>query len=869
MHDGTDRVVVARPLPHLDVTPLTGRGLDVAVLDGGTEALADAVSNAIGLVVAGEPVTRELIAGAPRLRVISQYGIGVDTIDLVAAAEAGVVVTNLPDLVTDATAELTLALLLACTRRVVEADRAVRAAGRFPGGDDPFLAQGAQGRRLGIVGAGRIARRVAVLATAVGMELHHWSRRPSSGLEALGSTAHPDPHALCTAVDVLTVHVPRTSSTHHLIGADELAALGTGGVVLNTARGGIIDEDALCAALADDRLAAVGMDVTDGEPAVRRELIEHPRTVITPHVGTSTDGTRRAMSRAIIGEVTAVVDGRAPRFPVMLDRPTHDPTAPRRPYQPRSPSMSSTAPAPSGANLIAGVASTEGSSTFQAADPSTATALDLVVTEAAPTEVARAVAAAVEAHAELSSWSGSAIAGLLRACSEELMALGDELITTAMAETGLAEARLVGERARTCAQLELFADHVATGAHLDVIIDHPDPDMTPPRPDLRRMRVGVGPVAVFGASNFPFAFSVPGGDTASALAAGCPVVVKAHPSHPTTSELAGRAITRAVERVGAPAGTFSLVQGRSEAVGQALVLAEGIRAVGFTGSARGGRALCDLAAGREHPIPVHAEMGSTNPVFVTPGALADRGEQIATALVGSLTMGVGQFCTSPGLVFVPAGDDGDRFVAAVASALSEVEPAPMLNGGIRDALAAQLADTVGHDGVELVVDGTAAGSDAPPTHCAPTLLSVDLPTWASVEALREEHFGPVAVIVRHPEGAATEAVEHLEGQLTATIHLADHEADDLIALRDGLVDVVGRIVVNGFPTGVAVTAAQHHGGPSPATNDARFTSVGTTAIDRFLRPIVFQDAPQGLLPRALWDANPDDVPQRVDGSPTS
>jgi acyl-CoA reductase-like NAD-dependent aldehyde dehydrogenase len=424
--------------------------------------------------------------------------------------------------------------------------------------------------------------------------------------------------------------------------------------------------------------------------------------------------------------------------------------------------------------------------------------------------------------------------------------------------------RRAGRRARTTGQLRFFADIVAEGSYAEAVIDPADPDAG--RPDVRRVLVPLGPVGVFGASNFPFAFSVAGGDTAAALAARCPVVYKAHPSHPGTDELAARALTAAVAEVGAPPGTFSLIQGTSNEVGEALTLAPEIRAIGFTGSLRAGRALHELGATRDEPIPVYAEMGSLNPVFVTRGALRDRGEEIAEGLVGSMTMGTGQFCTKPGLVFVPTGEAGDRFVAAVGDRLAERGDGPLLNERIRDAFTAQLAATSDLDGVEAVVAG--ASGDEGGFRCAPSLLTVDAATFTAEPALSEEHFGPVSIIVRHDPAEAVELAAGLDGSLTATIHAQPDEHDEVRALQATLAEVAGRIVHDGYPTGVAVTYAMHHGGPYPATTTDLHTSVGATAIRRFLRPVAFQDTPDDLLPEALRDDNPRGIVRLVDGALT-
>jgi len=519
-----------------------------------------------------------------------------------------------------------------------------------------------------------------------------------------------------------------------------------------------------------------------------------------------------------------------------------------------------------GANLIAGEESRKGTSTFRATDPSTGQQIGPQFHEATADEVRRATRAAGEAHRELRTWSGARIAGMLREMAEQLRAAEDELVATASRETGLPqEPRLRGELARACGQFDMFADLVERGTHLDVVIDHADDTSSPPQPDLRRMRVGVGPVAVFGASNFPLAFSVPGGDTASALAAGCPVVIKGHPSHPATSQVAGAALVRAAAAAGAPAGTVSLVQGAGTEVGEALVLAAEIRSVGFTGSPGGGKALARLAATRPVPVPVHAEMGSLNPVLVTQRALERRGDLIAEELAGSLVLGVGQFCTSPGLVFVPEGVAGDAFVERLVEHLSAVEPAPLLNAGIRAGLAQRLAATGGVTGVTVRLDGTPTQDDGPVV-CAPSLFETDLATYRTNDELREEHFGPASIVVRHAAGATADVVPLLGGHLTVTLQAEQDEAEALVALRADLVETAGRILFNGFPTGVAVTTAQNHTGPYPAASDPRFTSVGARAIDRFLRPVTFQSTPDALLPDELKESNPLGVPRTVDGA---
>lgn len=433
----------------------------------------------------------------------------------------------------------------------------------------------------------------------------------------------------------------------------------------------------------------------------------------------------------------------------------------------------------------------------------------------------------------------------LERIATKLEALGDRLLQTAHRETSLPLARLTGERGRACAQLRMFATLIRDDAWLDIRLEPADPTRTPlPKPDLRRTQVPVGPVAVFGASNFPFAFSVPGGDTASALAAGCPVIVKAHPAHPETSRLAAEAILGAVADCGMPEGTFGVVWGGAE-TGRALVLDPNVYAVAFTGSQRAGRALFDLAAGRERPIPVYAEMGSVNPVFVFPGALASRGESFAKGYADSLVLGVGQFCTNPGVLVGMQGPAFDALLNDVAHALRSAPSGTMLHEGILDAYTTGVSER--DDNSRVVCHHAGEGS-------APALFSVDAATFLQDSRLREELFGPAAIAVRCRDLDEMRAVaDALEGQLTATVHFEDSDHEAVRTLLPSLVRMAGRLVANGFPTGVEVNSAMQHGGPYPATTDSRSTSVGTAAIHRFVRPVAFQDFPMELLPGELQD----------------
>ncbi len=505
-----------------------------------------------------------------------------------------------------------------------------------------------------------------------------------------------------------------------------------------------------------------------------------------------------------------------------------------------------------GTNLIAGEDSAQGGSTFTASDPRTGEKGEVGFVEATADEVARACEAAAAASATYGFADRSTRAQLLRAIAADLEAAGDVIVETADRETGLGAGRLEGELGRTTGQLRMFADHIEDGSHLDVIIDPADPGSG--RPDLRRMQVPLGPVAVFGASNFPLAFSVAGGDTASALAAGCPVVVKGHPSHPGTSEVVGRVIAAAVDAADLDAGVFSLVQGSGNAVGEALVIHPDVAAVGFTGSLAGGRAIFDLAADREVPILVYAEMGSLNPLFVTSAAVSERGGEIAAGYVDSATSGTGQFCTKPGLAFVPDGEDADAFEEAVAAALGDAELGCLLNAGIAERFSEQTAASAAREGVTVVA--TCEAETDRGLRAAATVLSVSAEDLFAQPELLEEHFGPFSIVVRC-EGldGMVAAARRLSGNLAAAVHA--QPGDEIEQLVEVLTRKVGRVVFDGFPTGVAVTDAMHHGGPYPATTSVLHTSVGTTAIRRFLRPVVYQDAPTELLPEELGDARPE------------
>lgn len=472
-----------------------------------------------------------------------------------------------------------------------------------------------------------------------------------------------------------------------------------------------------------------------------------------------------------------------------------------------------------------------------------------------PEELDALAAAAAAAAPVWRATDAATRASWLRAAADALDAHAAELVAIADEETRLGETRLRGEVTRTTGQLRLFASVVEEGSYLELTVDDADPSAAPPRPELRRILTGVGPVAVFSASNFPFAFSVAGGDTASALAAGNPVIVKAHSGHPRLSRRTADIVAAALAGAGAPEGSLGLVEGRE--AGNGLVRHPVIQAAGFTGSLGGGRALFDLAAGRPDPIPFYGELGSVNPVVITPAAVAARGEALAQGLVGSFTLGVGQFCTKPGVVFVPAGAG---FEDLVAGFVADAAGGPLLTDRITEAFPSGIAHLEADPSVAVVAQGRAAEPGA----AQPIALSTDAAAVAArPTTLLEECFGPVTLLVRYAsEEELHAALEAVPGSLTATLHA--EPADDVTTVVDLLTRKAGRVLFAGWPTGVAVTWSQHHGGPWPATTSLH-TSVGATAIRRFLRPVVFQDAPEALLPDVLRDAALERLPHRRNG----
>jgi 2,5-dioxopentanoate dehydrogenase len=507
-----------------------------------------------------------------------------------------------------------------------------------------------------------------------------------------------------------------------------------------------------------------------------------------------------------------------------------------------------------GKNRIGGELSASGSNTFRALNPSTGAMLDGDFVEATPAELEKALDLAARAFPVYRKVAPEQIAAFLERIAAEIMNLGPALIDRCSAETGLPTARLEGERARTTGQLKMFADLVREGSWVDARIDRAIPDRKPlPKPDLRRMLMPIGPVVVFCASNFPLAFSVAGGDTASALAAGNPVVVKGNRAHPGCAELVGDAIGRAVAACGLPPGIFSLLQGANHDLNLRLVKHPNTKAAGFTGSLKGGRALFDAAASRPDPIPVYAEMGSVNPVFVLPGALRERAEAIAEGLKGSVTMGNGQFCTKPGVVM--GFDDAafNKLIDKLKGLMAQQPPGTLLHPGILKSYdeGVKAFGTLAH-----VVTKSATAADKTKTQAEAAVFETDALHFLAEERLREEVFGPATLLIRcGTRDELEKAARAMDGHLTATVHATDADLQEYAGLLSILEERVGRIVFNGYPTGVEVCPSINHGGPYPATTDGKFTSVGTAAILRFARPICYQNVPEAVLPQELRNRN--------------
>lgn len=519
----------------------------------------------------------------------------------------------------------------------------------------------------------------------------------------------------------------------------------------------------------------------------------------------------------------------------------------------------------SGQQFIGYRRSTDSASTFQALNPATGQPLLGYFHQASAREVDEAMQLAAKAFEGYKNLSGATKATFLQAIADEILALGDALIQRAMSETALPQARLEGERGRTVGQLRLFAQYLEEGSWVEARIDPALPDRQPlPRSDIRNMLMPVGPVVVFGASNFPLAFSTAGGDTASALAAGCPVVVKAHPAHPGTSELVAGAIVAAAQKTSMPEGVFSMLFDAGHETGSALTTHPLTRAVAFTGSQKGGMALYRLAQQRPEPIPVFAEMGSVNPVILFPEALQTRTTAIATQLAASVTLGVGQFCTNPGLILAMETPGFDELLQSLGSAIQEAVPGVMLSAGILENFSASAEERLSEHGVETVGKTQKLATEY---QAAPAIAKVSATRFLKNPRLHEEVFGPFSLVVACADaGELAQVIQALPGQLTGTLMAEPAELGRYVTLIQLLQNKVGRLIFNGVPTGVEVGHAMQHGGPFPATTDARFTSVGTAAIRRFVRPVAYQDFPDTWLPDALKRDNPLNIWRLVNGA---
>ncbi len=497
--------------------------------------------------------------------------------------------------------------------------------------------------------------------------------------------------------------------------------------------------------------------------------------------------------------------------------------------------------------------------TFTAFDPSTGDPIGPDFHSATLDDLGRAAELAAEVRLSYGRLSGKEKSKFLRKIASNIEDLGDGLIQRASLETGLPNARFVGERGRTCGQLRMFADLVERGSWVDARLDRPDPDRSPiPKPDVRSMLRPLGPVAVFCAGNFPLAYSVAGGDTASALAAGCPVIANAHFAHPGTAELVGIAVSDAVKECGLPAGVFSLLFSKGYEIGQALVRHPAIKAVGFTGSRAGGRALMDIAAARSEPIPVYAEMSSVNPIFILPGAMRERFEAISAGLHVSVTTGAGQFCTKPGIVVIPEIAESIPFKAGFGKLIQGTAPHPLLTDGIRSNFE-RLSDSREVEKIAAENELCGYGVDA-------SVFETDAESFLGDDRLAAEIFGPTTLLVETSRKDELLRIAHaLEGQLTASIHGTAEELAEYSDLIDVLETKVGRLIFNGFPTGVEVGPAMVHGGPYPATSDSRTSAVGTRAIDRFCRYVCYQNFPGDALPDELKDGNPLGIERLIDG----
>lgn len=521
-----------------------------------------------------------------------------------------------------------------------------------------------------------------------------------------------------------------------------------------------------------------------------------------------------------------------------------------------------------GKNYIGNQLSANGTKTYKTFNPKLNIENPNTFTEATEDEINEAVALASEAFKKFKSVSGKQKAAFLNSVADEILALDDELISVYCSETGLPEGRAKGERGRTVGQLRMFANLVEEGSWVEATIDTAIPDRTPlPKSDIRKMNIPLGPVVVFGASNFPLAYSTAGGDTAAALASGCPVIVKSHPMHAGTGELVSSAIISAAQKTGMPNGVFSNLNSSGIEVGVALVEHPKVKAVGFTGSIRGGRALLDLAAKREEPIPVFAEMGSINPVVILPNALEKRGNELAQTYAKSITLGTGQFCTNPGLILGIKSEALTNFTKQLAEEIVEIAPSVMLHPNIMGAYESNRSKAISQPNLDVVMQYE---NEVAPNHARQTITTVEGSTFLNNTALHQEVFGPFSMVVQCSDADELEKIiSELEGQLTGTVISENDEAAAYGQVIEALQNRVGRIIYNGVPTGVEVCPSMVHGGPYPSSTDSRFTAVGIHSIKRWVRPFSYQDWPNDLLPMELKNENPLKISRQVNGKMTN
>ncbi|MFK5958307.1 MAG: aldehyde dehydrogenase (NADP(+)) [Lutibacter sp.] len=521
-----------------------------------------------------------------------------------------------------------------------------------------------------------------------------------------------------------------------------------------------------------------------------------------------------------------------------------------------------------GKNYIGNVLASTGKTTFKTFNPQTNTENNTIYTEVSDVEIQKAVELATEAYKVFKDVSGIKKSEFLNKIADEIEALGDELIKTYCSETGLPKSRALGERGRTIFQLRSFANLVKEGSWVEATIDTAQPDRQPiPKVDIRKMMLPLGTVVVFGASNFPLAYSTAGGDTAAAFAAGCPVIIKSHPMHAGTGELVASAIIKAASKTGMPNGVFSNLNSSGIEVGIKLVQHPQVKAVGFTGSIRGGRALYNMAAQRPEPIPVFAEMGSVNPVVILPNAAKNKGADWAKTYAGSITLGSGQFCTNPGLILGLKGDDLTNFIHVLSEEIVKIEPTCMLHPNIIGAYESNKTKMQEQQGLKIIAT---LNKDVANNYGRQIITTVEGVTFLKNTTLHQEVFGPFSMVVQCENTAQLEEIiSNLEGQLTGTILAGNNELENFSTIVDALQNRVGRIIYNGVPTGVEVCQAMVHGGPYPASTDSRFTAVGINSIKRWVRPFSFQSWPNELLPNALKNENPLGISRVIDGKTTT